>query len=76
MKDKLIKITSTKNNGQTYCRTFPAGLRGRAVKYYIGQRKYYAAGELSGGVIAGLYPKDRDNNPPLSFTMYNGRTFT
>ena len=75
MRDKLIKITSTKNDGRTYCRTFPAGLRASAIKYYLRQRDHYAAGRLSAVDAANLYSNERDNNPPLSFTMYQGRIY-
>ena len=75
MRDKLIKVTSTKNNGRSYCRTFPAGLRASAIKYYLRQREHHAAGRLSAVNIANLYSKDRDNNAPLTFTMYQGRIY-
>ena len=75
MRDKLIKVTSTKNNGRSYCRTFPAGLRPSAIKYYLRQREHHAAGRLSAVNIANLYTNERDNNPPLTFTMYQGRIF-
>ena len=75
MKDKLIKITSTKNNGRIYVRTFPAGLRASAIKYYLRQRDHYAAGRLSAGDIANLYSNEHDNHSPLTFTMYQGRIY-
>jgi hypothetical protein len=55
MKDKLIKVTSTKNNGRTFVRTFPAGLRPSAIKYYLKQRDHYAAGRLSAVNVANLF---------------------